>query len=379
MPLCEDTLAWLALAHTPALDAATLARALAHLGSPRALLRASEPELAAAGVCDASRAYLRSELPHPGARQIRWLEGERHHLIPFCDPDFPSLLRACRDCPLALYASGSRARLADPQLCVVGSRNPTPQGVENAFEFARALAERGLAVSSGLARGIDAAAHRGALAAQGSTLAVLGNGVDVLYPRAHRALSEAIESSGALVSEFPLGTAPRRSSFPQRNRILAAMSLATLVVEAARGSGSLITARAARARGRALFAIPSSIHNPLSRGCHRLIKQGAMLAESADDILSELDFSGFFASAAPLPAGDGRPAPSVPGMDKEHKNLLDALGFDPADLDTLVLRTGFKPEAVSSMMLILELEGHVQAAPGGRYSRVANRRAGGER
>jgi DNA processing protein len=182
-----------------------------------------------------------------------------------------------------------------------------------------------------------------------------------------------------LVSRFALGTLPRRTHFPERNRVMAGMTLGTLVVEAAGGSGSLITARAAEERGRPVFAIPGSIHNPLSRGCHGLIKHGAKLAERPDDILSGLNFSAFFgrtdSSAQPRSTDSLPPA----GMDKDHKILLDALGFDPSDLDTLVVRSGLKPEAVSSMMLILELEGHVQAAPGGRYSRVANRRAGGER
>ena len=269
--------------------------------------------------------------------------------------------------------------MGDPQLAVVGSRNPTPQGRDTAFEFAQYLAERGLGIISGLAQGIDAAAHRGALAAQGITLAVLGSGLDVIYPRGHRDLSEAIAQQGALVSEFPLRTAPRRANFPQRNRIIAALSLGTLVVEAARRSGSLITSRWANELGREVFAVPGSIHNPLSRGCHELIKQGAKLVETPHDILSELNFSAFFAGNHPARTTSAPARRAAAGMDNEHKILLDALGFDPADLDKLVVRTGFKPEAVSSMMLILELEGHVQAAPGGRYSRVANRRAGGER
>jgi DNA processing protein len=185
--------------------------------------------------------------------------------------------------------------------------------------------------------------------------------------------------AGALVSPFSLGTPPRRVNFPRRNQVIAALSIGTLVVEAAQSSGSLITARAAQRLGRPVLAVPGSIQNPMSRGCHRLIKEGAHLAESADDILSRLDFSDFFARP-PRGASALQTNSSIgAGMDKEHKILLDALGFDPADLDTLIVRTGLKPEAVSSMMLILELEGHVQAAPGGRYSRVANRRAGGER
>ncbi len=203
---------------------------------------------------------------------------------------------------------------------------------------------------------------------------MLGSGVDVVYPSNNRPMAAEIQRQGALISAFPLGSPPRRAHFPQRNAIIAALSLGTLVVEAARRSGSLITARLALDLGREVFAIPGSIHSPLSRGCHELIRQGAYLTETAHDILSELNFSAFFAGATRAPAGAAAAPIPASGMDKEHKILLDALGFDPADLDVLVVRTGFKPEAVSSMMLILELEGHVQAAPGGRYSRVVRSR-----
>jgi len=379
MPVCDEVLAWVTLSRAPALAARTLAAALSLFESAAGILAAGRAALEHAGFPVTAREYLRSRAAVPTPAEVRWLEGSRHEVIPFTDPRYPDLLRAFDDRPLALYASGNVDALRDPLLAVVGSRNPTPQGLDHAFEFSRRLAERGLAIASGLAQGIDTAAHRGALAAQGTTLAVLGAGVDIVYPRGNRPLSEAIEHDGLLVSEFPIGTEPRRSHFPQRNRILASMTLGTLVVEAAPGSGSLITARCARERGREVFAIPGSIQSPLSRGCHRLIKKGAKLAESTDDILNDLNFSGFFERRSGAPARTAAPESGPAGMDKEHKILLDALGFDPADLDTLIVRTGFKAEAVSSMMLILELEGHVQAAPGGRYSRVAYRRAGGER
>ncbi len=379
MPLCDEDLAWVTLSRAPALDAHTLAAALSRLESAAGIAAAGEAALERAGIPKPARDYLASRAAAPTAAERRWLEGPRHEIIPFTDPRYPALLAEFDDRPVALHASGNVDALRDPFLAVVGSRNPTPQGVENAFEFSRRLAGRGLAIASGLAQGIDTAAHRGALSAQGTTLAVLGAGVDVIYPRGNRPLSEAIEHEGLLLSEFPIGTAPRRSHFPRRNRIIASMTLGTLVVEAAHGSGSLITARCARDRGREVFAIPGSIHNPLSRGCHQLIKKGAKLAESTDDILKDLNFSGFFGRRSGAPARTAAPDSDPAGMDKEHKILLDALGFDPADLDTLIVRTGFKAEAVSSMMLILELEGHVQAAPGGRYSRVAYRRAGGER
>jgi len=378
MPILEDTAAWVRLARTPALDAATLAAALERLGSARTLIGASDAGLAEAGLGPAAREYLKARHA-PCSVELRWLEHACHHLVPCTATEYPEMLRSGDERPLALYVAGQLDALEDPPLAIVGSRSPTPGGKDTAFELSRTLAARGLVIASGLAEGIDTAAHRGALAAQGRTLAVLGTGIDRIYPASNRPLSEAIMFDGAVLSPFPLGTPPRRSNFPRRNHVIAALSLGTLVVEAARSSGSLITARAAQRLGRPVLAVPGSIHSPTSRGCHRLIKEGAHLAESADDILSRLDFSAFFARPRRAANAPQTTAPSRAGMDKEHKILLDALGFDPADLDTLVVRTGLKPEAVSSMMLILELEGHVQAAPGGRYSRVANRRAGGER
>jgi len=364
----------MALSRAPALDVPILSAAFERLGGIAGFIESSDQARQSAGVPLAAREYLRSAAGLPSGLERDWLESAQHHLVAFTDPLYPNSLRALERRPIALYVAGKPEVLNEPQLSIVGSRNPTPAGRDTAFAFAESLAECGLAITSGLAEGIDSAAHRGALAAQGITLAVLGNGIDSIYPRSNRCLSEEIRFRGALISEFPLGTPPRRENFPQRNRIIAALSLGTLVVEAARRSGSLITARLAGDQNRELFAVPGSIHNPLSRGCHELIRQGAKLTESVADILSELNFSAFFESGRSAAGGLGSPAELAAGMDKEHKILLDALGFDPADLDMLVVRTGFKAEAVSSMMLILELEGHVQAAPGGRYSRVVRSR-----
>ncbi|MGC1388339.1 MAG: DNA-processing protein DprA [Steroidobacteraceae bacterium] len=374
MLVCDDALAWVTLTRAPALTAATVLAALERLESAVGIVAASEAVHRGVGIPAAARDFLRQAGSGPDSAERKWLQHERHHLLPFTDPRYPTLLRSLADCPIALYVAGDVNALSEPQLAVVGSRNPTLQGRDTAFEFAHRLARRGLAITSGLAQGIDAAAHRGALAAQGITVAVLGNGIDQVYPRDHRHLSGIIEQRGALISEFPLGTAPRAVNFPRRNRIIAGMTLGTLVVEAASRSGSRITARAANDCGREVFAVPGSIHNPLSRGCHELIKQGAKLTETPDDILSELNFSTFFAGGSHAADAGSERNSGASGMDKEHKILLDALGFDPADLDTLVVRTGFKPEAVSSMMLILEIEGHVQAAPGGRYTRVVRSR-----
>jgi DNA processing protein len=374
----EESRAWVTLTRAPELDVPTLRTALETLRHAQGIVEATDASRALAGIPVAAREFLSSTKAALNAAERAWLECPRHHIVPFTDSRYPALLRRAERHPPALYVIGNPDVLNDPQLAIVGSRNPTRQGLENALELSEYLAARGLGITSGLAFGIDSAAHRGALKAQGITLAVLGSGVDVIYPRSNRALAHEIQQQGALVSGFPLGSPPRREHFPQRNGIIAGLSLGTLVVEAARRSGSLITARLALDLGRELFAIPGSIHSPLSRGCHELIRQGAKLTETAHDILSELNFSAFFALASGAQAAPAaQVGASVPGelpMDKEHKILLDALGFDPADLDILVVRTGFKPEAVSSMMLILELEGHVQAAPGGRYSRVVRSR-----
>jgi DNA processing protein len=370
----EESSAWATLTRAPALDIPSLSRALEIFGSGQGITAASDAARERAGISAAARQFLSSPAAAPTSAERAWLEQPRHHVVPFTDPSYPALLRGAEHFPTALYVAGNAAALNDPQLAIVGSRNPTPQGRDTAHDLAEYLAGRGLVITSGLALGIDSEAHRGALMAQGITLAVLGSGADVVYPRSNRSLSIEIRQQGALVSGFPLGTPPRRENFPQRNAIIAALSLGTLVVEAACRSGSLITARQALNCGREVFAIPGSIYSPLSRGCHELIRQGAKLTETAHDILSELNFSAFFSGRTAASWGRERGVPRETAMDNDHKILLDALGFDPADLDALVVRTGFKPAAVSSMMLILELEGHVQAAPGGRYSRVVRSR-----
>ena len=374
MQRADEVFAWMALSRAPALTVPILSAALERLGGIAGFIESSDEARQYAGVPAAAREYLKSASSAPSTVERAWIRNPHHHLVAFTDPRYPCTLHGLERRPIVLYVAGKPEVLNDPQLSIVGSRNPTPAGRDTAFDFAEALAARGLAITSGLAEGIDSAAHRGALAAQGVTLAVLGNGIDRVYPRSNQGLSEEIRFRGALISEFPLGTPPRRENFPQRNRVIAGLSLGTLVVEAARRSGSLITARLAGDQNRELFAVPGSIHNPLSRGCHELIRQGAKLTETAADILSELNFSAFLRAGCSASGSPGSAAELEAGMDKEHKILLDALGFDPADLDMLVVRTGFKAEAVSSMMLILELEGHVQAAPGGRYSRVVRSR-----
>ncbi len=288
MPQSEDALAWVSLTRAPGLPAPTLVAALASLGTAAGILAASAERRRFAGLPARLDDYLARASASPTAAERRWLEHPHHHLVPFTDCRFPPLLRASTPCPIALYVDGDALALREPQLAIVGSRNPSPQGREHAFEFAESLARRGLTITSGLAEGIDSAAHRGALAAEGTTLAVLGTGIDLVYPRGNGPLARDIALRGALVSEFPIATPPRRGNFPQRNRLIAGLSLGTLVVEAAHRSGSLITARSAGEQGREVFAIPGSIKNPLARGCHELIKQGAKLTETAHDIIERI-------------------------------------------------------------------------------------------
>ncbi len=370
-------LAWMLLSRTPRLDVPALSQAFEDLSGTRAadLVRDARAALQRTALPVAARGFLIEA--ETTARERAWARDPQHHLIDVFDERYPRQLRHTSGAPVALYVSGDPDVLNEPQLSIVGSRNPTPNGRATAFEFAKTLAACGLCITSGLAEGIDSAAHRGAIEGGGQTIAVLGSGVDVIYPRGAAGLAGEIERHGALVSEFPLGTPPRRSNFPRRNRIIAISSLGTLVVEAAQRSGSLITARLAGEHNRDLFAIPGSIRNPLSRGCHDLIRDGAKLTQTPADILTELNFSGLGLGSERLETGASRPADCASGMDKAHKILLDALGFDPTDIDSLVVRTGWEPQTVSSMMLILELEGHVQAAPGGRYSRVSRSRGEG--
>ncbi|MFK3647976.1 DNA-processing protein DprA [Lysobacter enzymogenes] len=324
-----------------------------------------------------------------GPRALDWLAQPGHRLIAWTDPDYPALLRRAPSPPLALFVAGEAARLWHPAVAVVGSRSPTPAGSANAVDFARALARSGLAVTSGLAAGIDAAAHRAALDAGGLTVAVLGTGPDIAYPRRHADLLARIAAEGVVVSEYPPGTEARPGQFPARNRIVAGLSLGTLVVEAAERSGALITARLAAECGREVFAVPGSIHNPLARGCHRLIREGAGLVESAAEVAAALaPVAAELAAglrrrlaapidsghAAVIQAGQDGPAP-VSGdsdppdfADPDYQSLWNALGFDPTGMDELVHRTALTTAELSSMLLVMELEGRVSAQHG-RYFR----------
>ena len=307
------------------------------------------------------------------ARDLAWLEGPGRSLLTAEDPRYPAQLAAVPGMPAALFVRGDPAILSRPQVAIVGSRAATAAGCETAFGFAARLAAHGFAITSGLATGIDAAAHRGALAAGGVTVAVCGTGLDRSYPTGHARLADQIAAAGALVSEFPTGTPPAPHNFPRRNRLMSGLSRGVLVVEAAARSGSLITARLAGEQGREVMAIPGSIHNPLARGCHRLIKDGAALVETVDDVLATLGASRL-ESAAESASGALESAKIPQGtLDSDAEMLLNALGFEPTDLDRLVERTGLSAQSVLSRLQLLELEGRVETLAGGRYSRTTAR------
>ena len=292
------------------------------------------------------------------------------------DAGYPPPLRTIADPPPLLHVRGDATALLAPAIAIVGSRQPTPSGRETAFDFARGLAAAGLVVASGLAAGIDAAAHRGALAAGGRTVAVCGTGLDVVYPGTNAELATRIAAQGALVSEFPPGTRPLPHHFPRRNRLISGLALGVLVIEARHRSGSLITARLAAEQGREVFALPGSIHNPLARGCHRLIRDGARLVETVEEVLAGLQADLFGALAAGPAQAPGSAGFSGGPLDRDSKILLNACGFEPVDVDTLVARTGFPAGSVASMLVLLELRGEVESCAGGLYCRLPARPTG---
>lgn len=328
------------------------------LCDPAIVARVDLPPAARRSLASPDRAALRADLD--------WCAASGAHALLCIDDAYPFQLAATQGAPPVLYVLGSVQALKAPQLAMVGARSPTPAGRSIAREFAAALAGCGLTITSGLAVGIDAASHQGALEA-GATIAVLGSGLDRIYPPQNACLATRIRGAGALVSEYPPGTPPARQNFPRRNRIISGLALGTLVVEAAADSGSLITAHWAGEQGREVLAIPGPIRSPLSRGCHRLIRDGAHLVETPAEVLPEINFS--LQNQSLIMSSQGSPAAAP--LDKEYEMLLDALGFEPVTLDTLVARSGLSAESIASMLLILELQGRVAPYPGGRYGRLA--------
>jgi DNA processing protein len=357
MPEPRELEAWLRLGLVPGLGPSSLRRLLQAFGDPESV--ASAPVRRLAELVDAQTAAAISSGPDPDrlSASLAWLREPGNRLLSLADSDYPSRLLQIADPPPLLYLKGDAGLLRGEALAIVGSRGATPQGIANAEAFARDLSDAGYRIVSGLALGIDAAAHRGGLAGAASSIAVLGTGLDIVYPARNRELAHELAAKGLLVSEFPLGTRAVASNFPRRNRLISGLSQGVLVVEAAIQSGSLITARFALEQGRDVFAIPGSIHSPLSKGCHRLIKQGAKLVDAAADIMEELG-----GASAVRPDAAVRAAPSNP--------LLEAMGFDPIDLDTLCSRSGLTAENASAMLLQLELDGVVARMAGGQFQRL---------
>jgi DNA processing protein len=359
---------WLTLSLAPNIGPAAIQQLLGHFGSAEKIISASGAELRETGLSPDSVAALKSPDDAKMHAALDWLQSGSHHLIHWHDEYYPPLLKETGHSPPVLFIDGNPELLCMPQIAIVGSRNATAGGREIAQEFAAHLAKAGLTITSGLAAGIDAAAHEGAIHADGNTIAVLGTGPDIIYPRQNYALADQIRNHGTLVSEFPPGMPARRDHFPRRNRIISGLSLGTLVVEAGVNSGSLITARLSGDYGREVFAIPGSIHSPLSKGCHRLIKQGAKLIENSADILEEL--KSLISSINPPPVARATAPEAKPASDPDYVRLLSSMGFEPVNIQALAGRSGLTTAELSSMLLILELEGRVESLPGGRFQQL---------
>jgi len=347
--------AWLTLCLTPGLGAATIRRLLSEFGLPENILVADKRALTRITGSESADALVSGASSKAVERTLEWASRPLNSVITLADSSYPRLLLEISDPPPLLFASGNLELLNRKVLAIVGSRNGTAQGLRNAEAFAKAFSDGGLTIVSGLALGIDAAAHRGGLAGAGSTIAVLGTGIDVVYPQANASLFARIAERGLLLSEYPVGTPAIGHNFPRRNRLISGLACGCLVIEAAMGSGSLITARLSAEQGREVFAIPGSIHSPLSKGCHALIKQGAKLVDSAEDVLAEL--------------GNWRYASTLPAQ-ADARGLLQHMGFDPVDIDALCARAGLPADAVTAELLRLELDGLVATLPGGRYQRL---------
>jgi len=381
--------AWLTLLLAPGLGPQRINKLLSAFASPEAACAASTTAMRSLGLSQLMLDAVRKPDAAAIARALRWAEHSQAAILTLADPRYPPRLAQLPAPPPLLFVRGDPALLQEPQLAIVGSRNPTAGGLQTTQAFASHLAGLGLVITSGMALGIDRAAHLGALES-GRTIAVLGTGPDRVYPASHRELARRISAEGALVSEFPPGVGPQPGHFPRRNRTISGLSLGTLVTEAAPRSGSLITARYAAEQGREVFAIPGSIHNPLARGCHALIREGAKLIDSVDQLLEELapQLQSYLARSvqqgASLSSGQGRmqnltesgdsslsAGTATAGLDPDYRQLLDGMGGDPVATDELVVRTGLSAQEVSSMLLLLELQGHVSCLPGGRYCRNA--------
>ncbi len=365
----EEMRAWLALSHVN-ISVQKLQHFFEHYSSISDLFELSDKQLQLLGFRQGLKDKLASIEDRRIDEDIAWFDSDNKHLIPFTSDDYPPLLRQIDSAPKLLFVQGNKELLKQHQIAIVGSRNPTPQGKENSIEFARTLGKSGAVITSGLALGVDGFAHQAVLDKGLPTIAVAGTGLDRVYPARHKAMAQQIVDNGALVSEFALGTGVRATHFPARNRIISGMSLGTLVVEAAVKSGSLITARLAMEQSREVFAIPGSIHNPLARGCHALIKQGVKLVETAEEIIEEL---GALVSwqheqlfTADAKSSEGAEAFE---LDQEYQELIEQIDFDTTSMDTIIERTGLEIDVVSHMLLLLELNDHIVSVAGGYQRR----------
>lgn len=364
---------WLYLLHTPGIGPTTFHLLLDSFGTAEAALNANGQQLTKLAI----KPDIISALSHPEkldiSADLAWLAQDDHHIITWHNKLYPEQLKSLSDAPPLLYVRGDPDYLSQPQLAMVGSRNPTAAGRSTAKDFASHLSNAGITITSGLASGIDGTSHEGALQGIAGTIAVVAHGLDIVYPANHQKLAQQITQHGAVISEMPIGTQPHPGLFPRRNRIISALALGTLVVEAAKKSGSLITARYALEQNREVFAIPGSIHNPMARGCHQLIRQGAKLVETADDILEELynslDQSTLYPKKQSADTQENLKDPH-PALDPDHQKLLKCLAYEPASIDELVNRSQFNAAEVASMLLIMELEGII-VSQDGRYTCVS--------
>ena len=373
-PSANELAHWLALNQTAGVGALTFQRLLQHFGDASRVFAAQNSELRQLGLRANTLRSLQKPNWHEVEKQQKWAACAGNSLITSACPTYPNLLLQISDPPPILFVSGSSSLLNSPQIAIVGSRKPSPGGEQNAKQLSRALGQHGLTITSGLAYGIDAASHQGALSSQTPTIAVLGSGLDNIYPRRHQQLAQHIRNNGALVSEWAPTTEPLSHHFPRRNRIISGLSLATLVIEASEKSGSLITAKLALEQGREVMAVPGAIQNPMAAGCNRLIQDGATLVSSHEDVLNNLNG---FLLLNPIPVKD----PHLAGINNnlsstkpkltscQHK-VLYSVDCDPTSIDNIVVQSGLTIEQVSSILLALELLGHVSSAPGGRYYRL---------
>lgn len=366
----DDLTYWLILNEAPGLNSIAVTQLLTYFHTPQNIITANPKTLMQWGINEKTIQVFH----HPNRsyinKALEWTTQKNQHILTFNDPNYPSLLKQIHDPPLLLYARGHPHVLNQPQLAIVGSRNPTPTGLDIAKEFAYALCQTDLVITSGLALGIDAMSHQGALQANGLTAAVLGSGLQHIYPNKNRELAEKIIEKGVIVSEFALNMPPKREHFPRRNRIISGLCLGTLVVEATVNSGSLITARLATEQGREVFVIPGSIYNPLSRGCHQLIQNGAKLTTSVRDIIQEL---GPLAATLTISNNELQnhtqdTYPNV-GLDETYHNLLDCFGYEPISTNQLIERSGLSAAQIAALLLTLELKGYISSTTGG-YVRV---------